>query len=70
MKPKAHWLRDAKLPAKAIHEAPTLLVKNGGMTWSKQDREVTVTAIDTHGAIVRRKGCMRYYAPLEEIKPV
>lgn len=40
------------------------------LQWRPVEREVIVSAIDSQGAIVRRKGCMRYYAPLSELKPV
>lgn len=69
MNTKDHWLRSAKLPVKAVHKVTRL------KSFSKMNhvhetdlRDVIVSAIDTHGAIVRRKGCSRYYAPLGEME--
>ena len=67
---KPHWLRSTKLPTRAIQEARVMKVTTAGMKWGKVDREVIVSAIDSQGAIVRRKGCMRYYAPLSELSPI
>ena len=67
---KPHWLRSTKLPTRAIQEARVMKVTTAGMKWGKVDREVIVSAIDSQGAFVRRKGCMRYYAPLSELSPI
>jgi hypothetical protein len=69
VKRENHWLRSVKLPAAAIHHAPMCEIQGGKIVRVVDEREVTVTAIDTHGAIIRRKGCGRYYAPLEELLP-
>lgn len=67
---KPHWLRSTKLPTRAIHTVPVIHVVAKRLQWQPVEREVIVSAIDSQGAIVRRKGCMRYYAPLSELKPV
>jgi len=64
-----HFFKHLKLPAVVLHRAPKVEVKDGKFVKSHDAREVIVTAIDTHGAIVRRKQCARYYAPLEELYP-
>lgn len=66
---RAHWLRSAALPIEAIHKAPKPVLFKKPHEWPTDDRAVIVSAIDSHGAIVRRKGCARYFAPLEEIHP-
>lgn len=66
MKHQDHWLKSAKLPITAIHQKPVISLT----AEVKIDRrDVIVSAIDTHGAIVRRKGCNRYFAPFEELPP-
>ena len=69
MREPNHFLRKLKLPVAVIHRCPKPIVEKGKVVWSHDVRKVIVTAIDTHGAIVRRKQCSRYYAPLEEIYP-
>lgn len=64
MKHKNHWLRSAKLPTTAIQNKPVITWKGEVAT---DRREVIVSAVDTHGAIVRLKGRMRYFAPFEEL---
>jgi hypothetical protein len=70
MKHKNHWLRSAKLPIEAENHHPILTTKDGKFVWQPDIRRVIVSAIDTHGAIVRRKGCGRYYAPLEQLEKI
>jgi hypothetical protein len=66
---KDHWLKTAKLPCKAVHVV-TKPKSFSKMKWvyETEHRDVTVSAIDTHGAIVRRKSCVRYYAPFEVLE--
>lgn len=69
---KPHWLQNVKLPAKACHRSPIMgrNAKGQRVLLNYDYRDVIVSAMDTQGAIVRRPGRMRYFAPLEEIHPV
>lgn len=66
-----HFLRDVKLPIEALHRPKMYQFVGDGWKLTGRDcHHVIVSAIDTHGAIIRRKGCARYYAELENLFPV
>jgi len=65
-----HFLRSLKLPALINHRCPKAEIENGKVVWVYEIRKVIASAVDTHGAIVRRKQYSRYYAPIEELYPL